>query len=217
MKATSTTNILIIEKAPVFSAIDKEFIKIKKTVFRMKKYFMPDKIYASYSQIDADVLLGDGIHAVIFDIDNTLAPYEEAEPNEKVREYFNKLHECGIKTAFVSNNHGERVELFSRTLNTPFFPDSKKPLGKNMKVAIKLMGEPKERTAIIGDQVLTDVWAGKRQKIRTYLVPPINDKKNLFFRFKRMLEKPIIRKYYKCKGEDIKNAEEGVVRTWGKQ
>ena len=79
------------------------------------------------------------------------------------------------------------------------------------------MGEPKDRTAIIGDQVLTDVWAGKRQKIRTYLVPPINDKKNLFFRFKRMLEKPIIRKYYKCKGEDIKNAEEGVVRTWGKQ
>lgn len=181
----------------------------------MIKYFVPDMIYTSYERITAEILKNDGICAVIFDIDNTLAPYEEAEPSEKVKQYFDSLHNAGISTVFVSNNHGERVELFSKTLDTPFFADSKKPLGKNMRAAMRLMKSEAGNTAIIGDQILTDVWAGKRQKIRTYLVPPINDKKNLFFRFKRMLEKPIVRKYYKLKGENIKNAETSVIRTWG--
>ncbi len=183
----------------------------------MRKYFAPDMIYTTFDLISAEVLENDGICAVIFDIDNTLAPYEEAEPSDKVREYFSALHERGIKTVFVSNNHGPRVELFSQTLDTPFFADSKKPLGKNMRAAMKLMGSDNTNTAIVGDQVFTDVWAGKRQKMRTYLVPPINDKKNLFFKCKRMLEKPIIRKYYKDRGEDIRNADEAIVRTWWKQ
>ena len=137
--------------------------------------------------------------------------------NDKIKNYFKELHENGIKTVFVSNNHGPRVELFSKTLDTPFFADSKKPLGKNMKKAMKLMGSDTGNTAIIGDQIFTDVWAGKRQRIRTYLVPPIKDKTNLFFKFKRMLEKPIVIEYYKSRKEDIKDADESIIRTWGKQ
>ena len=167
--------------------------------------------------ISTEILKRDGISAVIFDIDNTLAPYEEAEPSDKIKNYFKELHENGIKTVFVSNNHGPRVELFSKTLDTPFFADSKKPLGKNMKKAMKLMGSDTGNTAIIGDQIFTDVWAGKRQRIRTYLVPPIKDKTNLFFKFKRMLEKPIVIEYYKSRKEDIKDADESIIRTWGKQ
>jgi len=42
--------------------------------------------------------------------------------------------------------------------------------------------------------------------IRTYLVSPIKDKRDPFTRFKRWLEKPILRKYYK------KNREKGEVK-----
>jgi predicted HAD superfamily phosphohydrolase YqeG len=55
-------------------------------------------------------------------------------------------------------------------------------------------------TAMLGDQILTDCFAGKHIGLCAIIVPPIKDKTNLFFRFKRFLERPFIRKYAKQKG-----------------
>ena len=49
----------------------------------------------------------------------------------------------------------------------------------------------------MGDQIFTDVWAARNSGIRAILVPPINDKRDLFTRFKRLLERGIIKKYEK--------------------
>ena len=48
---------------------------------------------------------------------------------------------------------------------------------------------------MMGDQVFTDVWAAHNAGIRAILVPPINDKKDILTRFKRMLEIPVINAY----------------------
>jgi predicted HAD superfamily phosphohydrolase YqeG len=55
----------------------------------------------------------------------------------------------------------------------------------------------------MGDQIFTDVWAGKRLGVRTILLPPIKDKRDIFTRFKRLLEKPIL-KYYRKRKEKSK-------------
>ena len=60
----------------------------------------------------------------------------------------------------------------------------------------------KENTIFIGDQILTDVCAAHNAGIRAILVPPINDKKDLFTKFKRLLERPIQRKYNRIHKED---------------
>ena len=57
------------------------------------------------------------------------------------------------------------------------------------------MNTSKEETILMGDQVFTDVWGAHNAGIRAILVPPINDKKDLFTKFKRLLERPVIRKY----------------------
>ena len=55
-----------------------------------------------------------------------------------------------------------------------------------------------EKTAIIGDQVFTDVLAGRFAGLGlTVLVKPIKDKTSLFFRFKRFLEKPVLKAFIK--------------------
>ena len=59
------------------------------------------------------------------------------------------------------------------------------------------IGTSPEETVLMGDQVFTDVWAAHNVGIRAILVPPINDKKDIFTRFKRLLERPVIRKYEK--------------------
>ena len=151
-----------------------------------------DDIYC----ITPDHLKNYGVKAVILDIDNTLVPYEIPEPTEEVRAWLSSLEEAGIKIAFVSNNHPPRVEKFNETLGYPAFPDSGKPLKKACRAAIEALGTTPETTAIIGDQVFTDVLAGRNAGLAcAFLVKPIKDKTNLFFRFKRLLEVPVLRKY----------------------
>ena len=53
---------------------------------------------------------------------------------------------------------------------------------------------------VLGDQLLTDALAGKRLGLRVLIVPPIKDKTTLFFRFKRLCERPIIRRFKRRNG-----------------
>ncbi len=158
--------------------------------------FVPDLYFDTVFEVTPEMLTEKGIKALILDIDNTLVPYEIPEPTEEIRAWLESMWNVGIKTAFVSNNHAPRVELFNLTLGCPAFPDSGKPLKKCCAKAIDALGVSKDEIAIIGDQVFTDVLAGRNCGLKmAILVKPIKDKTNLFFRFKRLLEKPVIRKY----------------------
>ena len=71
-----------------------------------------------------------------------------------------------------------------------------------MRRAMRGMGCDASDTAMLGDQLLTDALAGNLLGLRVLIVPPIRDKKTAFVRFKRWLERPVIRRYYKKHGGD---------------
>ena len=160
----------------------------------------PDYMFDSFSQVTPQFLSSLGISALIIDIDNTLAPYEQAEPDSAIKNWFDDLAKNGIKAALISNNHADRVELFNRELGILAFADSGKPSSKNIVRAMKLMGSTAENTAGLGDQLLTDCLAAHRLGMISIVVPPIKDKSNAFFRFKRRLERRYIRRYRKAHG-----------------
>ena len=160
-------------------------------------WFMPDGVFAHFYDITPEYLIFCGIKALIIDIDNTLAPYEIAKPDERTLTWFAALDECGIKAALVSNNDAARVELFNQELGLPAYPKSGKPFAKNLKKAMLLMDSDKTNTAMLGDQILTDIAAGKHIGLRAFLVPPIKDRTSAFFKFKRWLEVPMVKRYAK--------------------
>ena len=166
----------------------------------MKDHFTPTYMFGHYYEITPAFLTSIGVRALLIDIDNTLAPYEQAQPDDRIRAWFKDLRENSIKAALVSNNHRERVEEFNRTLGLLAFWDSGKPKKKTLLLAMKQLGVTKEETAMLGDQLLTDSYAGRHIGLPTLIVPPIKDKTNLFFRFKRWCERPFIRKYAKANG-----------------
>ena len=157
----------------------------------------PDAMFEKFDDITPEFLLAHGITALLIDIDNTLAPYEQPTPDERIKNYFASLSENGIKAALVSNNNHKRVELFNSELGLLAFADSGKPGKKTLLLAMEKMGSTVENTAAIGDQLLTDALGAHRIGIPAFIVPPIRDKKNLFFRFKRWLEKPFVKRYKK--------------------
>ncbi len=163
----------------------------------MKLNFVPDFRFKTFDLATADFLLSLGVKGIILDIDNTLEPYENALPGEHVVSWLKSLSESGISAAIVSNNNRRRVELFNSDLNLPAYFKAKKPFKKNLLLAMSDMGTTPENTILMGDQVFTDVWAAHNAGIKAILVPPIKDKRDIFTRFKRFLEKPFLKKYEK--------------------
>ena len=161
----------------------------------MKFTLVPEYKFEKFNDITPEFLSSLGVKGVLLDIDNTLEPYEHALPGEHVISWLNALSEYGIRTAIVSNNNRERVETFNKEIGMPAYAKAGKPFKKNLLRAMKDMGTDASDTVFIGDQILTDVWAAHNAGIIAILVPPINDKKDIFTRFKQLLEKPIQRKY----------------------
>ena len=166
----------------------------------MKHPLMPDYMFRTFDEVTPEFLSTLGIRAILADIDNTLAPYEQSEPDERIRGWIASLSAAGISIAFVSNNNAERVELFNRTLGVPAYPKSGKPFKKNLRKAMNVLGGTKETTVMLGDQLLTDALAGHNLGVKCIIVPPIRDKKSRFFRFKRWLERPVVKRFKKRNG-----------------
>ncbi|MBQ8357042.1 MAG: YqeG family HAD IIIA-type phosphatase [Clostridia bacterium] len=157
----------------------------------------PNRTFLSYREVSAALLREMGIEVLLLDIDNTLAPYEQPEPDEQIRLWLQSLARAGIRAAFLSNNHGERVELFNKTLALPVRYDAHKPLPRQAKKMMKRLGGNRKNTALMGDQIFTDVLCAHLAGIRGFLVPPIVDRTDRGTRFKRRMERKILKRYYK--------------------
>ena len=160
-------------------------------------FFAPDHYFETYAGASVEFLKNAGIRALVLDIDNTLEPYENADPSDGVRAWFFALSEAGISAAFVSNNGKERVERFNKDLGNIAYYKAKKPFPCKIKRAMREMGVSKSETLFMGDQIFTDVCAARFAGIRAALVPPIKDKTDVLTRFKRLLERPIMKCYFR--------------------
>ena len=159
--------------------------------------FTPHHTLRAYYDLTPEMLTEQGISVLLLDIDNTLAPYEQPLPNERHKAWLEAFRRAGIAVAFLSNNHAERVELFNRELGLPCRYDAHKPLTRRAKKLFKSLGGTKKTTAFMGDQIFTDVCCARFSGATAYLVPPILDKTDAGTRFKRRLEKGILRRFYK--------------------
>ena len=117
----------------------------------------------SIFDIEPAALARRGIRLLLADLDNTLAPYGAAA-----------LGEQGITLFVLSNNrHPERPRRFSQALGVPFLGHAGKPKPGGFRRAMEQMGCTPEQTAIVGDQLFTDILGGRNAGVFTLLVEPI--------------------------------------------
>ena len=124
--------------------------------------FFPDIYVKSVFELPLEDLKKLGIRGLVFDIDNTVAPFDVAEPDEEIVELFAFLRKEGFKLCILSNNTKERVQLFNRRLGALAIHKGGKPGIKKLNRAMEIMGTTPKTTAMVGDQVFTDMWCGHR-------------------------------------------------------
>ena len=159
----------------------------------MLKKLKPNFIYNNIFEIKPEIFISKNIKAVIFDIDDTLVANDVKEPTYEVIKYFDKLQEKGIKISIISNGKKERVELFNKKLGFYATYRALKPRKGPIKKALSYFGTKAENTALVGDQLFTDIYGGNRMGLTTFLVTPIKNDETKFIVFKRKLEKMVLK------------------------
>lgn len=163
----------------------------------MLEQFFPNIYYNSIYDISIKDLQDKNIKGIIFDIDNTLAPFDIKYPDKNIKDFFGELKSKGFQISLVSNNKGDRVKIFNSKLNLPAVSKAGKPRLRGLKRAMYLMSTNITTTAFVGDQVFTDVWAGNRMGLYTILVKPICERDEWTVKLKRGLEKCVLKIYFR--------------------
>ena len=154
----------------------------------------PKMYVPSVVHINLDNLYAKGIRCVLFDLDNTLVPRDKIELSPEVASWFNGLKEKGIKTCIISNNNPTRVGRVSGMDDIPRVCRAVKPRRNSFRKAMQMLDVKPEETAVVGDQIFTDILGGNRLGLYTILVVPMPGKEYWATEIlNRRLERPILR------------------------
>ncbi|PKM96167.1 MAG: YqeG family HAD IIIA-type phosphatase [Firmicutes bacterium HGW-Firmicutes-1] len=164
----------------------------------MFERFFPSAFYDSIFEVEYKKLKDEGYKGLMFDIDNTLVPFDVAHPTQEIIDLFTQLKNEGFKICLVSNNNQTRVFRFNERLKVFAVPKALKPMRRNLRKAMSLMGTEVKNSVFIGDQLFTDVWGGNRLGVKTILVKPIAVKEEWITKVKRSTEKIIFNMYLKA-------------------
>ena len=137
----------------------------------MLKKFVPQMYQKDIFSINYSLLKEKGIDILIFDLDNTLSFIDEKIPSNEVKKIINDLSKK-FTIVIASNNTYNRVKSFCDKLNCDFIASSLKPLKKVAKIIKKRYSASMNKVAIIGDQLVTDIFLGNRTGMLTILVDP---------------------------------------------
>lgn len=161
----------------------------------MVKY-VPKSLAPTIYDIDFNKLYEKGVKYILFDLDNTLAPYDDIKPTPKQIEFNQKLREKGFKIFILSNNNKKRMKLYTEEfIVDAYLSFANKPLSFRIKRFLKKHQIDKSKSIWIGDQLLTDISCANKIGIDSILVSSISRKSEKWYtRWNRKREEKILKK-----------------------
>lgn len=152
----------------------------------------PNFIIEEITDITVDFLKQNNITALLLDVDNTLSiAHANKTLRDGVAEWLDKMEQGGIKLMILSNAKQKRAEKFAKSIGLDVVGMAAKPLPFGYIKALKRLNNKRKNTAIVGDQVFTDVLGGKLAGIKTFLTTNITPEETLSFKIRRKIEKKL--------------------------
>jgi uncharacterized protein len=153
------------------------------------RWLRPSSQVSTVYDIDLTALRARGIRGVILDLDNTIVPWGAREVGPRLPLWIAAARDADLRLCIVSNNMGSRVTAIARQLGLPIVVGALKPRRHALRRALAVMGTTPEATALVGDQLFTDILGGNRLGLHTILVRPQSHKEFVFTRLARLVER----------------------------
>ena len=148
----------------------------------------PHRYAHSVLEVLPDELHSRGIEGVILDLDNTLVRWAREELTEDILAWIAALRVANIRFCLLSNSVlSRRVERVAEVFGCPNIRKAQKPRADGFHRAMKAMNTTPATTAIIGDQMFTDILGGNRVGIYTIMVKPMSKGE---FVYTRLVHRP---------------------------
>lgn len=158
--------------------------------------FKPNFVLNSVTDITVEFLDKNNIKALLLDVDNTLSV---AHANKTLRngvaQWLSDMREADIPMMILSNAKKKRAIRFADSVGLDVVGLAAKPLPFGYFRAVKKLRIKRKNVAIVGDQIFTDVMGGNLSGVKTILVTDITPEDKPFFKFKRKLEKKMLKRW----------------------
>jgi len=138
------------------------------------KLLVPDLYLSDILQVDLDALSADGIDTLLIDLDNTLLPRNATQAPSQIIDWLKVAEERGFAICLVSNNWHDSAIIAAGKLGVRIVAKAIKPLPFAFRKALLALASEPRRTAVIGDQIFTDVLGGNLMGMKTVLVQPLS-------------------------------------------
>lgn len=139
----------------------------------MRLPLTPDYVFYDYHGITPDFLKSLGVRLLLTDLDYTLAPKRQREPDRELLDWVESLRGNDIAVSIISNNRSSvRVERFCGGLGIDYVGHAGKPSPRGLREAMRKHGAGAAETAMLGDKLLTDVLSARRCGVRSLMVEP---------------------------------------------
>lgn len=152
---------------------------------------LPRIIVNHLTDVTPELLQRHGIRALLMDFDNTIVPYTTDEPTEEMQAWLRKMQASDIFLCVVSNSKKPRVVRFCETYDLNCVTHSRKPFQKGIREALDHYGLDRDTTALVGDQIYTDVLGANCGGLTSILITPIH-LHNIWLQLRHVLELPFI-------------------------
>ncbi|MGI5859098.1 MAG: YqeG family HAD IIIA-type phosphatase [Tepidanaerobacteraceae bacterium] len=159
----------------------------------MLKLFCPDLYIENIYKLDLHYIKKKNIKGILIDIDNTILPWNSSYIEDRLVKWVNNCLEQGFSLCIISNNKYHRIQYCAESLGIPAVSGSLKPFKKAFKKGLDILGTRPEQTAILGDQIFTDILGAKRMGLFAILVQPISSRELFWTRIMRGLERQLLK------------------------
>lgn len=149
----------------------------------MLGFLKPDYTFDAPTEITPPLLRQLDVHGIFIDLDNTIMPWNGKAVSAEISRWLDELKAQGVKIILISNSPYRRVKIFSQTLRVPAIRLSLKPLPIAIRRTLAAQSLNRKKVLLIGDQLLTDVLAGKLAGIRTAWVKPVSTKEFIWTKY----------------------------------
>lgn len=146
-------------------------------------------VFDHVSECDPSLLMKLGLRAALVDLDNTLLAWGKRQLDPEVTTWTQRAVEVGLRLCLLSNTHSRRARHYAAHLGIPCVGAARKPSRRAARRALRLLDCQPHETAIIGDQIFTDILMGRRLGLYTVLIRPSNLQEQPWMRMVRMVER----------------------------
>ena len=153
--------------------------------------FLPRFIFPRITDIAPSFLKEQGIRLLLMDFDNTMLPYTTDVPTKELLDWLACMQESGIALCIVSNSHKQRVPQFSERYGVSCQTYAAKPSPKGIRLAMQRFDATCAQTALVGDQIFTDVLGANLAGITAIAVTSIHNH-TVLLKLRHIFELPFL-------------------------